>query len=174
MLKLEDFKDDEPWTPEEEPFSELTIERQIDGVRLQRLTTNFDSRGDLTVLMTDLYDKTHRTPHVYLVTAAAKSVRAWVYHKHQYDRLAYTQGSIRVVLYDLRTDSPTYGVLNVLEVGSANKVLLTIPPYVVHGVQNYGDQDVQFVNMPTRAYDPAAPDKSRVPRNTPEIPYVFA
>jgi dTDP-4-dehydrorhamnose 3,5-epimerase len=83
------------------------------------------------------------------------------------------QGSFRVVLYDLRPDSPTYGVLNVLDVGAANKLQLTIPPFVVHAVQNLGDEDAFFVNMPTRAYDPANPDKSRLPKDHPGIPYRF-
>lgn len=173
MLELNDFTDDKAWTPEHPPLSELSIEGQIDGVVMQRLITNSDSRGDLTVLMSNLYDKTHIAPHVYLVTAAPKSVRAWVYHKHQYDRLAYTQGDIRVVLYDLRKESPSYGKLNVLDVGDNNKLLLTIPPFVVHGVQNRGDHSAQFINTPTNAYDPSNPDKSRIPRDTPDIPYTF-
>jgi dTDP-4-dehydrorhamnose 3,5-epimerase len=61
----------------------------------------------------------------------------------------------------------------VLDVGAENPVLLTIPPLVVHGVQNRGAADVQFVNMPTRAYDPARPDKARLPYGHPGIPYVF-
>lgn len=173
MLELNDFTDDPAWAPEHTPFSEITIENQIEGVVMQRLNTFSDPRGDLTVLVSDLYDPTHNAPHVYLVTAAAKSVRAWVYHKYQHDRLAYTQGDFRVVLYDLRKDSPTYGKLNVLDVGEDNKLLLTIPPFVVHGVQNRGELSAQFVNSPTKAYDPSRPDKSRVPKDTSEIPYTF-
>ena len=173
MLELEDFTDDTGWTPEHTPLSEITIENQIEGVVMQRLNTYYDDRGDLTVLMSDIYDATHHTPHVYLVTTAPKSVRAWVYHKRQHDRLAYTQGDIRVVLYDLRKDSPTYGKLNVLDVGENNKLLLTIPPFVVHGVQNRGEESAQFINLPTKAYDPSFPDKSRVPKDSPEIPYTF-
>jgi len=101
--------------------------------------------------MSDRLGEQYRTPHVYLVTAAARSVRAWVFHRRQSDRLAFARGRMRVVLYDLRPDCPTYRVLNVLDVGEANKVLLTIPPFVVHGVQNLDDADTFFVNMPTRA-----------------------
>lgn len=173
MLGLKDFIDDPAWNPEQTPFSEVTIKDQIDGLRMQRLVTNSDHRGDLTVLMSDLYDETHQTPHVYLVTAAPKSIRAWVYHKRQHDRLAYLHGDFRVVLFDLRKDSPTYGVLNVLNVGVKNKILLKIPPYVVHGVQNRGDQDALFINLPTRAYDPSFPDKSRVAMENSDIPYTF-
>jgi dTDP-4-dehydrorhamnose 3,5-epimerase len=173
LISLEDFVDDAPWQPSQADFAEVTIDHQIEGVTLFRLHTHSDGRGDLTVLMSNLNNPSLQPPHVYLVTAAAHSVRAWVYHKRQYDRLAYIQGTIRVVLYDLRPDSKTFGQLNVIDVGADNKVLLTIPPFVVHGVQNRGAQAAQFVNMPTKAYDPAHPDKSRLPKSHPGIPYVF-
>lgn len=123
--------------------------------------------------MSDRFGQDQQTPHVYMVTAAAQSVRAWVYHKRQSDRLAFTKGRIRIVLYDLRPQSPTYGALNVIEAGADNMLQLTIPPFVVHAVQNPTDEDTVFVNMPTRAYDPAWPDKSRLPKDHPGIPYRF-
>jgi dTDP-4-dehydrorhamnose 3,5-epimerase len=172
-VTLDDFIDDKPWVPTGPEFQEVRIEDQIDGVELHRLEQKADGRGNLVVLMSDRFGEGYRTPHVYLVTAAARSVRAWVYHKRQTDRLAYTMGRLRVVLYDLRPESPTHGVVNVIDVGAANKVHLTIPPFVVHAVQNLGDEDTCFVNMPTRAYDPANPDKSRLPKDHPGIPYRF-
>jgi dTDP-4-dehydrorhamnose 3,5-epimerase len=172
-VTLEDFVDDMPWVPAAPEFQEVRIENQIDGVELRRLEQKADGRGNLVVLMSDRFGEEYQTPHVYLVTTAARSVRAWVYHKRQSDRLAYTVGQLRVVLFDLRPESPTHGVLNVIDVGAENKVTLTIPPFVVHAVQNLGDEDAYFVNMPTRAYDPANPDKSRLPKDHPGIPYRF-
>lgn len=173
MLTLDEFSPDRPWTPDGPEYAEIRIDNQIAGVELRRLEQKADGRGNLVVLMSDRFGAAYTTPHVYMVTAAARSIRAWVYHKRQSDRLAYTQGRLRVVLYDLRPDSPTHGKMNVIDVGAANKVMLTIPPFVVHAVQNLGDEDTIFVNMPTRAYDPADPDKTRLPWNDPRIPYQF-
>lgn len=173
MITLDQFSDDTAWVPAGPEFAEVRIENQIAGVQLRRLTSMSDGRGDLTVLMSDRFGESYRAPHVYLVTAAARSIRAWVYHKRQSDRLAYLHGRLRVVLYDLRPESATHGALNVIDVGKANKVLLTIPPFVAHAVQNLGDEDTIFVNMPTRAYDPANPDKSRLAKDHPGIPYRF-
>jgi dTDP-4-dehydrorhamnose 3,5-epimerase len=173
MLSLNDFIDDDPWV-EEGPFlQEIRIDNQIEGVRLNRLVTHGDNRGELTVLISDLKGAIVPIQHVYNVTAVAGSIRAWVYHKRQSDRLAYTNGDLRVVLYDIRADSMTRGALNVIDAGESNKVLLTIPPGVVHGVHNRGVAAATFINMPTRAYDPANPDKSRLPYNHPGIPYRF-
>lgn len=172
-LSLEDFVDDPSWGDATPLLEDVAVEDQIEGVRLQRLHTRADKRGDLTVLLSNLQEAIDPAPHIYWVSAEPGSIRAWVYHKRQSDRLAYTNGDIRVVLYDLRKDSPTYGKLNVLDVGAANKVALTIPPYVIHGVHNRGEQTATFINMPTKAYDPANPDKSRLPFNHPGIPYSF-
>lgn len=172
-ISLDDFVDDKPWVDDLPLHEDLAIEGSIEGLRLQRLLTRADARGDLTVLLSELKDMVTPPPHVYWVTAEPGSIRAWVYHKRQFDRLAYTNGDLRVVLYDLRPDSLTHGRLNIVDVGAANKVLLTIPPFVIHGVQNRGKQAATFINMPTRAYDPAQPDKSRLPFDHPGIPYRF-
>jgi dTDP-4-dehydrorhamnose 3,5-epimerase len=174
-LTLEDFRVDTPWLEPSAPLSPFAISDQINGVELHRLVTHADVRGDLTVLLSQQYLPDAQTPpHVYLVTAKPGSVRAWVYHKHQSDRLAFTEGEMRVVLYDLRPSSPTYKRLNVIDAGADNPLLLTIPPLVIHGVRCRGATDTRFVNMPTRAYDPTNPDKCRIPWDHPGIPCRFA
>lgn len=172
-VTLSDFRDDAPWDDLERSHGLLVIPDQIEGVVLRRLVTHSDGRGDLTVLLSSHYVSEAVTPHVYLVTSKAGSIRGWVYHRFQSDRLALTNGDVRVVLYDLRPQSRTYRALNVLDVGKGNPVLLTIPPLVAHAVQCRGETDAQFVNMPTRAYDPGNPDKARLPWDHPEIPYSF-
>ena len=172
-LSLGDFVDDEPWRDDVPLLEDVPGEGLIAGVRMQRLVTRADKRGDLTVLMSALREPITAPPHVYLVSAEPGSIRAWVYHRRQFDRLAYTNGEIRLVLYDLREDSPTYRKLDIVDVGAANKILLTIPPHVVHGVQNRGKSTATFVNMPTNAYDPEHPDKSRIRFDHPGIPYRF-
>lgn len=82
-------------------------------------------------------------------------------------------GRFRIALYDLRAESVSYRRLNLLDAGEDNRVLLTIPPLVAHCVRNTGTHDAYFVNMPTRAYDPAAPDKARLSISHPGVPYVF-
>ena len=93
MLSPADFIDDSPWV-EEGPFlQEICIGNQIEGVRLNRLVTHKDDRGDLTVLLSDLKGAKH--PHVCRVTAAQKLRETWVYHKRRSDRLAYTNGNLQ-------------------------------------------------------------------------------
>jgi dTDP-4-dehydrorhamnose 3,5-epimerase len=103
----------------------------------------------------------------------ARSIRAWISHRRQYDRLAFASGHFRIVLYDIRPNSRTLNLLNVFILGVEQPGLLGIPPFVVHGVQNACSTTATFVNMPTQAYDPADPDKSRLAENDPRIPFSF-
>jgi len=109
--------------------------------------------------------------HAYQVWAEPGSIRAWVLHVGQTDRLCFTSGSFQVALCDLRPDSPTAGAIVSLRIGADAPVRLTIAPSVAHGVRNLGTERAAFVNFPTKLYDHAAPDKSRLPYDTNLIPF---
>ncbi len=111
--------------------------------------------------------------HVYQVHAEPGSIRGWVYHRWQDDRLAYTEGRFRLALYDLRDDSPSFGKLDVRDLGEDNPMTVRIPAFVAHALKNVGSDRACFVNMPTRAYDPAKPDKARLAYPDPRIPFEF-
>ena len=91
----------------------------------------------------------------------------------QDDRLFISQGTLRIVLYDNRSDSPTYKLLNEIFLSEHNRSLIMIPRGVYHAIQNVGDVDALFINLPTRPYDHADPDKYRVPLDTDQIPFSF-
>ena len=52
-------------------------------------------------------------------------------------------------------------------------VAATIPAGVWHALRSVGSEDVLFINMPTRAYDYADPDKLRLPLVNDLIPFRF-
>jgi len=167
-----DFVDDQPYAPST-PVVAPAAEDLIEGVSVTPLVFHPDKRGRLVELLTTSDGDIEPIVHVYQVIAAPRSVRAWVYHKRQSDRLVFTQGKFRIVLFDIRPGSPTLHRLNVFEFGEACPSRLVIPPFVAHGVQNLGQEACSFVNHPTRAFDPAWPDKSRLPKDHPGIPYRF-
>jgi len=133
----------------------------IDGVILERLAPNTDDRGALIELMTTRDGPIEPIVHVYQVVAGPGSLRGWVYHKLQSDRLHFTLGDFEISLVDIRPDSPTHAQRLVLHLGAARPCRLTIPPLVAHSVRNRSDTAAAFVNMPTRPYYPSNPDKFR-------------
>jgi dTDP-4-dehydrorhamnose 3,5-epimerase len=173
-LGLDDFDHDRPWRLDPQSIEPQRRQDLIDGVTATALTPHSDPRGSLCELLTTREGPIDPIVHVYMVSAAPGSVRAWVYHRFQRDRLAFANGDFEVVLYDLRPGSRTRNHLNVFRLGDAQPCLLELPPLVIHAVKNAGATWAHFINMPTCVYDPEAPDKSRIPENDPRIPYSFA
>ena len=172
-LSLSDFVLDKPFPASKKPDEFPQHKNCIDGVRLVSLKASADSRGALTELITERDNFIDEIVHVYQVLAKADSRRAWIYHQHHTDRLAFTDGHFRIVLYDLRVNSPTFGILNILVGGIEQPALLFIPPYVIHGVHNMDTEDAFFISMPTKFWDPLHPDKLRLPEKDPRIPFNF-
>jgi dTDP-4-dehydrorhamnose 3,5-epimerase len=172
-VSLEDFKADGPFPPAEVIPDAAHATDIIDGVTVTALASHSDSRGSLCELLTTRDGPVEPIVHVYQVTAEAGARRAWVYHRLQYDRLAFVNGRFRIVLYDIRPRSPTFTMLNVFILGRDQSALLHIPPYVIHGVHNTGREAAIFVNLPTKAWDASTPDKYRLPENDPRIPFNF-
>lgn len=152
---------------------ENLIPESIAGCSAIRLVSNEDDRGFLIELLTTRDRLIEPIVHVYQVHARPGSLRAWIYHKKQSDRLCFTNGHFKVVLCDIREDSPTYGRINELFVGADNRLMVTISPLVAHAVQNLGTATSSFVNMPTRPYDHADPDKYRLTADPPLLGYSF-
>jgi dTDP-4-dehydrorhamnose 3,5-epimerase len=171
-LTLEDFIQDSPRAVAAARVGALSAPPLIDGVSVTELVRHSDSRGSLSELLTMRDPATEPIVHVYQVAALAGSIRAWVMHRRQDDRLAFLNGRFRIVLYDIRPGSSTCGLLNVFVLGFDRPALLCIPSNVIHGVQNLGDA-ATFINLPTIAYDPRDPDKYRLAADDPRVPFRF-
>ncbi len=169
---LEEFVQDKS-IPEYERPALRQMPTKIDEVVATLLDRKCDKRGGLCELLSRRSDNIEPVNHVYLVSAEPKSIRAWVYHRLQWDRLAFTEGFFRIVLYDIREKSPTFGILEVIDAGVETPTLIKIPPYVVHGVQNRGTSLASFVNMPTEIFSHSNPYKWRLSPDHPGVPYKF-
>ncbi|MFP5245777.1 MAG: dTDP-4-dehydrorhamnose 3,5-epimerase family protein, partial [Thermoanaerobaculia bacterium] len=110
---------------------------------------------------------------VFQVVLFPGAISAWHAHASTIDRLFASNGLVRIVLYDARKDSPTYGKVNDFRFGTVRPALVYIPPRVWHGVMNIGDGPSVLINMPDRAYCYEDPDHWRVPADSPEIPFRF-
>jgi dTDP-4-dehydrorhamnose 3,5-epimerase len=152
----------------------VDVQEPIDGVRVRRATTHLDHRGSVC----EMYDPAwgfaeEPLVYVYQTTIRPRQAKGWVLHLEQDDRLFFSFGDVKVVLYDARVGSPTFERVNVLHFGESSRGLLRIPRGVYHAIQNIGETDAIFVNMPTRAYRHEDPDKYRLPLDTDLIPYRF-
>lgn len=166
---IEGKKDTQTVTPDGRRVAKL-----IAGVSVRQAITHEDERGELC----EIYDPAWGVLDAPLVYVYQTSIRpgrlkGWVFHKQQTDRLFASMGVLKIVLFDLRDDSPTKDLLNEIFLSERNRGLLVIPPYVAHAVQNVGDTEAVFINMPTRPYNHTDPDKFRISFESGRIPYSF-
>jgi dTDP-4-dehydrorhamnose 3,5-epimerase len=162
-------RDRQTVTPEGEPLEELPF-----GASLREIRTHVDDRGTLF----ELYDPRwawHPEPMVfsYCATVRPGRVKGWAIHREHEDRYALMFGEAKVVLYDDRAGSPTFGLVSQVHLSEHRRQLLNIPIGVWHATQNLGDKDLVIVNFPTKPFNHANPDKFRLPLDTDQIPYRF-
>jgi dTDP-4-dehydrorhamnose 3,5-epimerase len=96
-------------------------------------------------------------------------IKAFHWHKLQWDYWDIIIGNARVVLVDLRPSSPTCGTIQTLVLGANSPRMVAIPPLVAHGYQCLGMEDVHLVYYVTQPYNPAEPDEGRIAWDEPRI-----
>lgn len=153
---------------------DLTHQERIAGVSVKEVKNVLKNNGVLTeIYRSDWNLDSEGVGQVFQVTLYVREISAWHAHAFNTDRLFVTTGGIKLVLYDGRKDSCTYGLINEFRLSPYRPALVVIPPKVWHGVQNISDQTSIVLNVVDKAYNYQDPDHWRLPINTGEIPYSF-
>ena len=156
-------------TTEGRPVGRLT-----EGVSVRRIPTQVDDRGSVFELYDPRWDF-HPEPMVfaYCFTLRPGRVKGWALHKQHDDRYVLLQGQLKLVLFDPRPHSSTYGEVCEIWLTEFDRKVVSIPEFVWHADHNVGSTDVVAVNFPTIPYNHSNPDKYRLPVDTDLIPYQF-
>lgn len=143
----------------------------IHGAAVRELKPIADERGWLIEILRSDWDLFEKFGQIYVTTAYPGVVKAWHYHKKQTDYFTCIHGMAKLVLYDSRSNSPTYKMLNEFHLGELNHQMIKIPPLVYHGFKGIGNDVAYMINIPTVVYNYKEPDEFRIPPDTKKIPY---
>lgn len=143
----------------------------IEGVKVKKLKVIADERGRLMEILRKDDDMFQSFGQVYMTTAYPGAVKGWHYHKKQSDNMAVVKGMMKIVLYDARKGSRTFGEINEFFAGEHNPILIHIPPYIYHGFKCISEEEALVVNTPTAVYRYDRPDEFRVAPHDNDIPY---
>jgi dTDP-4-dehydrorhamnose 3,5-epimerase len=126
----------------------------IDGLIVRKLTFHQDSRGWLAELFRfDELPPGFQPVMAYASQTLPGACRGPHEHRRQTDLFAcFGPGNLRLVAWDARPDSPTCGNRTTVIMGSSNPLIVLIPPGVVHGYRNDGDEPALVVNAPDRLF----------------------
>ncbi len=143
----------------------------IEGVRVKQLSVLPDERGRLMEMLRSDDELFRGFGQLYMTTAYPGVVKAWHYHKVQWDHFVCVRGMMKVVLYDSRQGSTSHGEVNEFFLGDHRSILLQIPPLVYHGFKCISDHEAIVINCPTEPYCYDEPDEFRVDAHDNDIPY---
>jgi dTDP-4-dehydrorhamnose 3,5-epimerase len=96
-------------------------------------------------------------------------IKAFHWHAKQWDYWDIVSGDARIVLADIRPESPTVGTVQIIFAGERAPKVVAIPPRVAHGYQVLSLRDVVLCYYVTEPYDADEPDESRIPYDDPRI-----
>jgi dTDP-4-dehydrorhamnose 3,5-epimerase len=151
-----------------------TVAKGLDGVTIHEVRHVPRDHGVITEIFRPDWDPSGLpVVHVYQSRLFPAAIGAWSCHAKTIDRLFVNQGQLKIVLYDGRESSPTFGRVAELHAGDARPAFIVLPAGIWHGLQNVGPIDALVLNCPTRAYDYEDPDHYRLPWDSPEIPYAW-
>ena len=144
----------------------------IEGLLVEKLKQIVDNRGKVMhMLRADAHFFT-KFGEVYFSVVNPGMVKAWKRHYKMTQHFAVPVGNIKLVIYDSRQDSPTYGKIEVLKIGEDNYCLVRIPPLVWYGFQGISDYPSLIVNCTDIPHDPS--EVERLDAFTNKIPYEWA
>jgi len=145
----------------------------IDGVVVKNLKRIIDDRGFLMEIFRSDWPEFQKFGQTYMTTCRPGVVKAWHYHKIQWDHLVPIRGNALVGLYDPRDESPSKGILQEIEVREGEPKFIKIPPMVHHGFTPIDDKDIWVINTPTELYNYKQPDEYRLEWDDPDIGYLW-
>ena len=145
----------------------------IDGVVVKNLKKVVDDRGWLMEIFRSDWPEFQKFGQAYMTTCKPGVIKAWHYHKLQWDHFVPIRGNALVALYDPRNGSKTKGNLQEIEVFEKEPMFIKIPALVYHGFTPLDKEEIWVVNTPTELYNYKQPDEFRLEWDDPKIGYTW-
>jgi dTDP-4-dehydrorhamnose 3,5-epimerase len=144
----------------------------IDGVRITQLKQIPDERGKVMHMLRS--DDLHfsKFGEIYFSVVFPGVIKGWHWHRVMGLNYAVVTGTIKLVLFDDRVDSPTKGELQELFIGEDNYALVTVPSQVWNGFKGAGIKPAIVANCATEPHDPN--EIVRLDPFSEKIPYNWA
>lgn len=125
----------------------------IEGVIIKKVVKHSDERGFFAELIKFGEDTFHEVLQTSYSETKPGIIKAW--HVHDYWEVwCIIKGQAKVVLYDMRPDSPTKGQTDVIMTGEDNMMVIAIPGEVAHGYLPLGDKSMGIIYHASEAYNP--------------------
>lgn len=141
----------------------------IDEVKIVHLKKIPDERG--TIMHGVRSDNIMNSfGEVYFKKLYCGVINGWHVHETLILNYICLSGMIKLVLFDMRDDSPTKGDIQEIFFGDDNYCLVHIPPGIANGTKGMTDPFALFCNVASEAHNPSL-KYLRIDPHSDEIPY---
>ena len=153
----------------------------IEGVKIHRLRRHVDDRGFFLELfrrkadhpesaeLAKFWEGVEPAQLNFSVVSAEDHIKGLHYHLRQEDIwFCPPPSKIKIVLFDVRQASPTFGRTQVVVAGEGQDVVVRIPEGVAHGYRPLTNP-CSLLYVVTKTFDLADPDELRIPWDHPAV-----
>tara|TARA_B110000977_G_scaffold169100_1_gene218762 strand:- start:3864 stop:4307 length:444 start_codon:yes stop_codon:yes gene_type:complete len=145
------------------------MKQNIEGIKITPLKIISDNRGSVMHMLRSDSDVFQKFGEIYFSTIFKDSIKAWHLHKEATLNYACIFGKVKLVLFDDRTESTTYGLYQELYLSLDSYSLITIPPNIWNGFKGLNDNHSIIANCLTLPHNEK--EMVRLDLNDPKFKY---
>ena len=134
----------------------------IDGVSIQRLKQIVDERGKVMHMLRADSPLFTKFGEIYFSVVNPGVAKAWKKHLRMTQHFAVPVGMIRLVIYDDRNNSISYGRVEIFDIGEENYCLIKIPPLVWYGFKGISSLPALIANCTDIPHDPTEVERAEL------------
>ena len=133
--------------------------KHIEGVIITPMNRIPDERGAIYHMMRNDDPHFNKFGETYGSWVHPGAIKAWHVHKEMTLNYVVPVGKIKLVVCDLRENSPTKGKIMEFFIGKDNYIRVSVPPGVANGFKGVGTEDSLVINIATHPYTPGEMDR---------------
>lgn len=143
----------------------------ISGVKIITKKVISDSRGKILHMLKRTDKNFDKFGEIYFSYVYPKKIKAWHLHGKMSLNYVCAFGKIKLVLYDGRKKSKTYGKIQEITLSNQNHLLVSIPPLIWNGFCTADNKLAVLANCSDIPHDKK--EIKRIAFNDPLIPYIW-
>ena len=141
----------------------------IEGVKIITKKVISDDRGKILHMLKNDDEEFQKFGEIYFSYVFPKKIKAWHIHKKMTLNYVAAFGKIKLVLYDDREKSSTFGKIQEIFLSNENHCLVIIPPLIWNGFTSADDNQAILANCSDIPHDKS--EILRLDFNDPKFPY---
>ena len=122
------------------------MNKNIEGIKITPLKIIKDHRGSVIHMLRNDNEVFEKFGEIYFSTIFENKIKAWHLHKEATLNYACLFGQVKLVLFDERKTSKTFGEYQELFLSLENYSLITIPPNIWNGFKGLNKENSIIAN----------------------------